>query len=226
MKNSLLLILLTISISVQSQIQSDTSEISLNDSVNIKVVNGYFYGDILYSYNLSKWFQLGKGPLPYLLRDLKDLYTIEHSSYAFIPSGLLKLNDSTSFIIGWGGTYEYRGVILKSSDFGLNWDIYKLPDFNSILRPRDQFFINQQIGLTIFKIHPTKKHKYSIGITYNQGESWNEKKIKSDSFKIRRNGLVILGEIKTKNDYYRFIEGKYSLNFGKTWISFKIGSSQ
>lgn len=224
MKKILLLLAILVLKNNFAQIQSDTTAINLNDSIQIKVVNGYFFGDIQYCYNLSKWYRLGKGPLPYLLNDISELYTIENSSYAFIPSGLLRLNDSTIFIIGWGGTYEYRGAILKSINNGESWDLFKLPNYNSILRPKDQFFVNQNIGITIFDIRPDEKYDYCLGITFDQGETWKEKNIKSNQFKLSKNGVLIHGEIKTVNDYYRFIDGEYSLNNGRDWTKFKIGN--
>lgn len=214
--------ILTLLFSLNSiaQIQSDTATIWMKDSLGFRIHDGYHFG-LLSTFQQTKWKRFSLQILNSSEQLMTDSEEKEEHQASFHPSGGLKLNDSTAFLIGIQGTFSYQGMILRTTDYGENWFYFLHPDHNSTINPHALFFLSEDIGIVLFDSDNTEQ---SIGITYDQGLNWKLNEVTDSRLSIDHKEIKIQAETKQKGDLFRSLTGKYSLNKGKSWINFELST--
>lgn len=201
---------------------SDTTQIQLNDSNFLKIESPYYNGHLFSSKNGRGWKKLYLG---ILLEDMDSVVeigpeTTSKIAYQLMPSGMLKINDSTTFLFGTKSTFDSQGIILRTTNFGKSWKPTLHPVPETQMSPHDLVFINSQIGLAFFGVNQSEYIQY--GLTLDGGETWEFLRSKTRQIEFKKRKLKFSAKLEFKGQQIRKIEGQYSKDRGKTYHTFTL----
>lgn len=201
---------------------SDTNQIQFNKDYFIKIKSPYFNGHLFSSKNSLDWEKLNLGILLENFDSVVELgpETTNKIAYQIMPRGLLKINDSTSFIIGIKSTFDQQGMILRTTNSGKSWKPTIHPVTQTQMSPHDLVFINSRIGLAFFGVNQSEYIQY--GISLDGGETWEFLRSKTRQIEFQKRKLKISVDLDFKGRLIRKIAGKYSTDKGKTFNSISI----
>lgn len=202
---------------------SNTKQIKVSDSLYLKIEEAYFNGQLFQSSDAEKWQKLN---LLVSMEDFQRVFKKESengakNAYDFIPSGMLKLNDSIVFIIGTKSNFDQQGIILRSTDAAKSWKANIHPIPQTQMSPHDLVFLNSEIAICFFGVDQVTEQVH-YAISTNAGESWIFRRSKESKIEFKKRRIRIHLNLDIQGQKQRNIRGKYSVDRGKTYSGIEI----
>lgn len=201
---------------------SDSTRLQLRPDYFLKIEQAYFNGHLFQSNDGKTWekFYLG-----ILLEDFDSVVvvgpnTTNKIAYRFIPSGMLQINDSITFLIGTKSNFDQQGMILKSSNRGKSWKPHVHPIPQTHMSPHNLVFIDDQIGIAFFGVDQSNTIQY--GISLDAGERWEYLRTTDGMINFKKRKIKLLLQPEVKGQLVRKLEGQYSADRGKTYTPISI----